>query len=80
MQKQFEIYPSASRFWLLTLVTLQSSRMGAEAVMSLMESTSDTPPCVVTVDGNQIMRVPLVEAVQRVTSLFLWLNACRVSC
>jgi len=45
--------------------------MGAEAVMSLMESTSDTPPCVVTVDGNQIMRVPLVEAVQRVTSLFL---------
>lgn len=41
--------------------------MGAEAVLALLDSNPDTPPCVVTIDGNQIMRVPLMEAVQRVS-------------
>lgn len=42
-----------------------SSRMGAEAVMALIEASVDSPPCVITIDGNQIMRVPLMEAVAR---------------
>ena len=40
--------------------------MGAEAVLSLMEATQDSVPQVVAIDGNQIVRVPLMEAVQRV--------------
>lgn len=41
------------------------SRMGAEAVLALMDATSESAPCVVAVDGNQIVRIPLMEAVQR---------------
>ncbi|XP_018059522.1 PREDICTED: ATP-dependent 6-phosphofructokinase isoform X5 [Atta colombica] len=40
-------------------------RMGAEAVMALMEATSDTEACVVTLDGNQAVRLPLMECVRR---------------
>jgi len=40
--------------------------MGAEAVLALMEATAKTPPCVIGLDGNQIVRVPLKESVQRV--------------
>jgi len=40
--------------------------MGAEAVLALMEATDTTPPCVIAVDGNQIVRVPLKESVQKV--------------
>ncbi|CAH2989379.1 unnamed protein product [Chilo suppressalis] len=40
-------------------------RMGAEAVMALMEATPDTEPCVVTLDGNQAVRLPLMECVRR---------------
>lgn len=39
--------------------------MGAEAVMALMEATDDTVPCVVSLDGNQAVRVPLMECVER---------------
>lgn len=39
--------------------------MGAEAVMALMEATDDTEPCVVSLDGNQAVRVPLMECVER---------------
>lgn len=41
------------------------SRMGAEAVLALMEATPDTPACVVSLDGNQTVRVPLMECVER---------------
>lgn len=44
---------------------LQGCRMGAEAVMALMEATDDTVPCVVSLDGNQAVRVPLMECVER---------------
>ncbi|KAG5681302.1 hypothetical protein PVAND_010751 [Polypedilum vanderplanki] len=40
-------------------------RMGAEAVMALMEATDDTEPCVVSLDGNQAVRLPLMECVNR---------------
>lgn len=39
--------------------------MGAEAVMALMEATEDTAPCVISLDGNQAVRVPLMECVQQ---------------
>lgn len=40
-------------------------RMGAEAVMALMDATPDTEACVVTLDGNQAVRLPLMECVRR---------------
>lgn len=40
-------------------------RMGAEAVLALMDATPDTPACVVSLDGNQTVRVPLLECVDR---------------
>ncbi|XP_074657068.1 ATP-dependent 6-phosphofructokinase-like isoform X2 [Tubulanus polymorphus] len=40
-------------------------RMGAEAVLALMEATPDTPACVVSLDGNQAVRVPLMQCVEK---------------
>uniref|UniRef100_A0A1Y9H0J2 ATP-dependent 6-phosphofructokinase n=1 Tax=Anopheles dirus TaxID=7168 RepID=A0A1Y9H0J2_9DIPT len=40
-------------------------RMGAEAVLALMEADDKTEPCVVSLDGNQAVRVPLMECVER---------------
>jgi 6-phosphofructokinase 1 len=42
--------------------------MGAEAVLALMEATPETPACVISLDGNQTVRVPLLECVARVSS------------
>lgn len=39
--------------------------MGAEAVLALMEATETTEPCVVSLDGNQAIRLPLMDCVQR---------------
>lgn len=39
--------------------------MGAEAVMALMEADDNTEPCVVSLDGNQAVRLPLMECVNR---------------
>lgn len=38
--------------------------MGMEAVMALLEATPDTQACVVTLSGNQSVRLPLMECVQ----------------
>ena len=46
---------------------LQGCRMGAEAVLALMDATPETPACVVSLDGNQTVRVPLMECVERVS-------------
>lgn len=46
-------------------VYVKGCRMGAEAVMALMEATPDTEPCVVSLDGNQAIRLPLMECVRR---------------
>uniref|UniRef100_A0A8C5CGQ4 6-phosphofructokinase n=1 Tax=Gadus morhua TaxID=8049 RepID=A0A8C5CGQ4_GADMO len=40
------------------------SRMGVEAVMALLEATPETPACVVSLSGNQAVRLPLMECVQ----------------
>lgn len=45
----------------------QGSRMGVEAVMALLEGTPDTPACVVSLSGNQAVRLPLMECVQVVS-------------
>ncbi|XP_018024643.1 LOW QUALITY PROTEIN: ATP-dependent 6-phosphofructokinase-like [Hyalella azteca] len=42
---------------------LLGCRMGAEAVLTLMEATPESEPCVVSLDGNQTVRVPLVGCV-----------------
>jgi 6-phosphofructokinase 1 len=39
--------------------------MGAEAVMALMEATPETEACVVSLDGNQAVRLPLMECVEK---------------
>ncbi|XP_069589982.1 ATP-dependent 6-phosphofructokinase, liver type isoform X2 [Ranitomeya imitator] len=41
-----------------------SSKMGMEAVIALMEATPETPACVVSLSGNQSVRLPLMECVQ----------------
>lgn len=46
----------------------QSSKMGMEAVMALLEATPDTPACVVSLSGNQSVRLPLMECVQVVST------------
>ncbi|KAJ7396181.1 ATP-dependent 6-phosphofructokinase, platelet type [Pitangus sulphuratus] len=41
-----------------------ASRMGVEAVLALLEGTPATPACVVSLSGNQAVRLPLMECVQ----------------
>ncbi|KAF7651653.1 hypothetical protein LDENG_00107580 [Lucifuga dentata] len=41
-----------------------ASRMGVEAVLALLETSDDTPACVVSLVGNQAVRLPLMECVQ----------------
>uniref|UniRef100_A0A8C5F0C3 Phosphofructokinase, platelet n=1 Tax=Gopherus evgoodei TaxID=1825980 RepID=A0A8C5F0C3_9SAUR len=61
-----------------------ASRMGVEAVLALLEATPDTPACVVSLSGNQAVRLPLMECVQMVSSgrrasLHLFINYNKVS-
>ena len=35
--------------------------MGAEAVLALMDATPESEACVVSLDGNSAVRVPLME-------------------
>jgi 6-phosphofructokinase 1 len=44
---------------------LLGTRMGAEAVIALTEMTDQSQPCVISIDGNQIVRVPLMQCVER---------------
>ncbi len=49
--------------------------MGAEAVLALMDATPDTEACVVSLDGNAAVRVPLmacVEKTQAVAKVYLF--------
>lgn len=41
------------------------ARMGAEAVLALMEATQDTPACVISLEGNRAVRVNLMECVEK---------------
>uniref|UniRef100_A0A8B9SGQ5 Phosphofructokinase, liver type n=1 Tax=Anas platyrhynchos TaxID=8839 RepID=A0A8B9SGQ5_ANAPL len=56
-----------------------SSKMGMEAVMALLEATPDTPACVVSLSGNQSVRLPLMECVQVVSTQTLWSSPRRPS-
>lgn len=49
------------------LITFQASRMGVEAVLALLEASTNTPACVVSLVGNQAVRLPLMECVQMVS-------------
>ena len=40
-------------------------RLGAEAVFALMDATPETEPCVVTLVGNNVVRVPLMKCVEK---------------
>ena len=39
--------------------------MGAEAVLAVLEADQDTEACVVSLDGNQAVRLPLVACVEK---------------
>ncbi|XP_061661071.1 ATP-dependent 6-phosphofructokinase, platelet type isoform X4 [Syngnathoides biaculeatus] len=41
-----------------------ASRMGVEAVLALLETTANTPAWVVSLSGNQSVRLPLMECVE----------------
>lgn len=41
-----------------------SSKMGVEAVVALLEAGPDTPACVIGQSGNQVVHLPLIEAVE----------------
>uniref|UniRef100_A0A673K0Q8 6-phosphofructokinase n=1 Tax=Sinocyclocheilus rhinocerous TaxID=307959 RepID=A0A673K0Q8_9TELE len=49
---------------LLFCVCCQASRMGVEAVLALLETTANTAAYVVSLCGNQSVRLPLMECVQ----------------
>lgn len=48
--------------------------MGAEAVMALMEATKDSEPCVVSLDGNQAVRLPLMACVMKTQAVSKAMN------
>ena len=41
------------------------TRMGAEAVLALMNATPDSEPVVISLNGNQTCRIPLMESVEK---------------
>lgn len=45
--------------------------MGVEAVLALLEASANTPACVVSLVGNQAVRLPLMECVQMVSMFVL---------
>ncbi|VDK52544.1 unnamed protein product [Gongylonema pulchrum] len=44
---------------------LLGCRMGVEATVALMEMDDKTEPCVVSIAGNQMVRIPLMKCVER---------------
>ncbi|KAJ8980029.1 hypothetical protein NQ317_019717 [Molorchus minor] len=43
----------------------KGSRMGAEAVMALMEADDNSESCVISLDGNEAIRLPLMDCVNK---------------
>lgn len=63
--RSYHCLSNTNTHWLFVRVCVtQGSRMGVEAVMALLEATPDTPACVVSLSGNQAVRLPLMECVQ----------------
>ncbi|XP_028405982.1 ATP-dependent 6-phosphofructokinase, liver type-like [Dendronephthya gigantea] len=46
-----------------------ASRMGAEAALAVLDADEDSPPSVICIDGNQIVKKPLMECVERTLSI-----------
>lgn len=44
--------------------------------MALLEATPDTPACVVSLSGNQSVRLPLMECVQVVSAASFQKSSC----
>lgn len=53
-------------------VCLQSTKLGVEAVIALMDATPDTPACVIGLSGNHAVRLPLMECVEMVSLSPFW--------
>jgi len=49
-------------------------RMGAEAVLALMDATPSTPAAVVSLDGNAAVRVPLMACVEKTQAVTKAMN------
>jgi hypothetical protein len=43
--------------------------MGAEAALAVLDADEESPPSVICIDGNQIVKKPLMECVERVLYL-----------
>lgn len=56
---------------------LLGTRMGAEAILALHESTPDTPAYVISISGNREKRVPLMECVLKTQSVAKAVNEFR---
>ena len=40
--------------------------MGAEAALAVLDADEHSPPSVICIDGNQIVKKPLMECVEKV--------------
>ena len=58
-------------------VILQGTRMGTEAVLALMEATPTSPPVVIALSGNQTVRVPLMQCVEKTLAVAQAMGAKR---
>ena len=56
------------------LSCFQSSKLGVEAVIALMEASPDTPACAIGLSGNKAVRLPLMECVEMVSGSPLFCN------
>lgn len=50
-----------------TCLCFQSSKLGVEAVVALMEASPDTPACAIGLSSNHTVRLPLMECVELVS-------------
>ena len=49
-------------------------RMGAEAVLALMDATPSTPAVVVSLNGNAAVRIPLMDCVEKTQVIVRFMN------
>lgn len=59
---------------------LQSTKLGVEAVIALIEASPDTPACVIGLSGNHAVRLPLMECVDMVSLTPLWGHRFKWTC
>lgn len=59
--------PHSMLLYLHARCYFQSSKLGVEAVVALLEASPDTPACVIGLSGNHAVRLPLMECVEMVS-------------